>query len=90
MQAQAIPKSEKIESIKIPEKKMPPQCLEDSKDSSNIQDSDDEENMNILINSLKSFVAPKTGEAKIDDENFAEDEKDRAIAKYSYSSSSSQ
>jgi hypothetical protein len=72
-------KSEKVESIKIPEKKI--QCLEDSKDSSNIHDSDEEENMNILINSLKNIVGPKSGEAKTEDENFAEEEKDRVYAK---------
>ncbi len=76
------PKGDKVESIKIPEKKIPA-GLEESKDSSNIQDSDEEqENMQNLIISLKSFVAAKTGEAKMEDENFEESEKDRVYANF--------
>lgn len=70
-----------MESVKIPEKKIP-QCLEDSKDSSNIHDSDEEENMHLFIDSLKNIVASKNGEAKVEEENFAEEEKDRVFAKY--------
>ena len=74
-------KGERVESVKIPEKKLP-QCLEESKDSSNVQDSDEEqENMHNLMNSLKSFVASKSSEAKVEDENFEENEKDRVYAK---------
>jgi len=76
------PKGEKVESIKIPEKKLP-SALEESKDSSNIQDSDEEqENMNNLIDSMKSFMQNKEPAAKVEDENFEESEKDRVYANF--------
>jgi hypothetical protein len=76
------PQIKGVENIKIPEKKLL-KNLEESKDSSNIHESDDddEENINVLINSLKNFVDPKEGGSKEEDENFAEDDKDRVFAK---------
>ena len=63
--------------------KKAPKNLEESKDSSNINGSDDdEENLNVLINSLKNFVDPKEGDPKEEEENFAEEDKDRVFAKY--------
>jgi NIMA (never in mitosis gene a)-related kinase len=77
---QAQEKGSKMESVKISEKNVP-KMLEESKDSSNIHESDDEEeNLHVLINSLKNVVEPKEG--KQEDENFAEEEKDRVYAKY--------
>lgn len=73
------PQLKGVENIKMPEKKAP-KNLEESKDSSNINESDDdEENLNVLINSLKNFVDPKEGVPE--DENFAEEDKDRVFAK---------
>ena len=76
------PPSSKKESAKLPEKKLTG-GLEESKDISNIQDSDEEqENMHNLINSLKCFVTSKNKGAKPDDENFEESEKDRVYANF--------
>jgi hypothetical protein len=74
-------KGDKVESVKLAEKKMP-KNLEESKDSSNIHESDDDdENLNALIISLKNCVDPKDGEPKAEEDNFAEEEKDRVFAK---------
>ena len=74
-------KIDKTENVKLTEK-LKPKNLEESKDSSNVQESDDEdENMNILINSLKHIVDPKE-EHKAEEEFFEEEGKDRVYARF--------
>jgi hypothetical protein len=72
---------EKTENRKTFEKN-PPKVLEDEKDASGLDD-DEKSNYSVLINSLKNIVEPKKSESKepAEDDNFAEDEKDRVYAK---------
>jgi NIMA (never in mitosis gene a)-related kinase len=81
LHAQPFGKNEKVGIEKVATDKKSKKSLEESKVSSCQNDSDDDnENLNVLINSLKNVVAPH--DEKAEDENFSEEEKDRVYAKY--------
>ena len=72
---------DKMENRKTMEKN-PPKVLDEEKDGVGLDD-DEKSNYSVLINSLKNIVEPKKSDSKepLEDEFFAEDEKDRVYAK---------